>query len=413
MAETQYKMVKAKNGNWKSKDYSQPIPNDDATKSAAGTTTSVKIADPSSLFNQLGAGGGNAKGAMGPPLILRYPLENQDYYKAAIKFALYSVNPYDIDAQAAKNIIDTPFMVKVGGGKKVTENAATEAKTAEADAPATENYGAMSPEDMASDVQGKEQQEASFTGTNIDLSLDPTPLNKNIILYFPPGVQLNDAVVYDTNTNLGPGGATALAAIRNGQSLAGSVGTGVMEGIANLFSLLKGDIMNQEAAQVAATRAFNKMPSGGVQNMTRIALQKMINPNTRTMFQGVPIREFAFTFRMVATSASEAREIEKIVKEFRTELYPEAVQAGGLPVGFKFPNLFKINFMYNGTTNKAMPQPLLCYLRSVQTSYNPGNMVFHADGQPTEIDLSLSFAEFRALTKQDILKGSSASGGPH
>jgi hypothetical protein len=412
MAEQQYKMVKAKNGNWKSKDYSQPIPSDGDAPSAAGTTTSVKIADPSSLFNQLGTNGGNTKGAMGPPLVLRYPLENQDYYKAAIKFALYSVNPYDIDAQAAKNIIDAPFLVNTFAGKKVTENASDQSRlAAEAD-----NDGAIGYEGqdlIPSDVKGKEQQEASFTGTNIDLSLDPTALNKNIILYFPPGVQLNDAVVYDTNTNLGPGGATALAALRNGESLAGSVGTGVMEGIANLFSLLKGDIMNQEAAQVAATRAFNKMPSGGVQNMTRIALQKMINPNTRTMFQGVPIREFAFTFRMVATSASEAREIEKIIKEFRTELYPEAVQAGGLPVGYKFPNLFKINFMYNGTTNKAMPQPLLCYLRSVQTSYNPGNMVFHADGQPTEIDLSLSFAEFRALTKQDILKGSSASGGPH
>ena len=72
MAEQQYKMVKAKNGNWKSKDYSQPIPSDGDAPSAAGTTTSVKIADPSSLFNQLGTNGGNAKGAMGPPLVLRF-----------------------------------------------------------------------------------------------------------------------------------------------------------------------------------------------------------------------------------------------------------------------------------------------------------------------------------------------------
>ena len=116
---------------------------------------------------------------------------------------------------------------------------------------------------------------------------------------------------------------------------------------------------------------------------------------------------------MIATSKSEAKEVEAIVKRFRTELYPEAIEIGGLPLGFKFPNLFKINFMYNGVVNKNMPQPLMCYLRSVQTTYNQGNMVFHEDGQPTELDLTLSFAEFRALTRKDILQGSDASGGPH
>ena len=63
-----------------------------------------------------------------------------------------------------------------------------------------------------------------------------------------------------------------------------------------------------------------------------------------------------------------------------------------------------------------MPQPLLCYLRDVTTSYNPGSMSFHADGSPTEIDMSVNFQEFRGLTKQDIESGSDGStqyGGPH
>jgi len=32
-------------------------------------------------------------------------------------------------------------------------------------------------------------------------------------------------------------------------------------------------------------------------------------------------------------------------------------------------------------------------------------MTFHEDGHPTEVDLTLVFQEYRALSKQDIQKG--------
>ena len=40
-------------------------------------------------------------------MVLQYPYENQDYYMASIKFSLYSIDPYKIDAEAAKSIVDT------------------------------------------------------------------------------------------------------------------------------------------------------------------------------------------------------------------------------------------------------------------------------------------------------------------
>ena len=67
--------------------------------------------------------------------------------------------------------------------------------------------------------------------------------------------------------------------------------------------------------------------------------------------------------------------------------------------------------MYNDRVNRNLPQPLMCYLRNVSTTYNQGSMVFHEDGQPTEVDLTLSFTEFRALTRQDIIYGSEATPG--
>ncbi len=354
-------------------------------------------------------------------MVLQYPYENQDYYMAAIKFSLYKIDPYEIDAEAAKNIIDTPYLTKsVNVESKITKSSIQDTKSAgdgnikisnSYDDQAT--YGNFDP-GLIAEIKARESAETKNTATNRDLSLAPKALNQHISLYFPPNVQSEDTVAYDNAAQLGTGGATTLAALRNGGGILSSVSKGVMEGVSDLFGLLKGDILTQEAAQVAATRAFNKLPAGGIQNASRVALQKILNPNTRSMFQGVPIREFTFVFKLVATSASEAEEIRKIVRKFRSEMYPEAIQFSGFPVGYKFPSMFKIQYMYNNQLNTKLPQPLMCYLRNVSTTYNGASMVFHSDGNPTEIDLSLSFTEFRALTKQDILEGSKATNvGPH
>lgn len=391
----------------------------DAPTDDRPTVTSVKINKPTETV---------ATPASAKALNLKYPLENQDYYKAGIRFSLYEINPYTIDKEAASQIADMPFLFKSKNvEKKGQDSKSKDAKQAGSDAP---NIGKVDPglssavraqaaaaspfERQSQEIaaqRAKAEQEA--TATNRDLSLNPTDLNQHVTLYFPPNVANVDAVTY-SNANLGPGGATALAASRNQGSLIGSVAKGVTEGVTDLFNLLKGDLASAEAAQVAATRAFNKLPSGGIQNFTRVALQKIINPNTRSMFEGPTIRKFTFVFKLIATSSKEATEIQDIIKKFRSEMYPEAIEIGGLPIGFNFPKMFKIQYLYNGVRNTKLPQPLMCYLENATTTYNSSNMVFHADGQPTEVDLSLTFTEFRALTKKDILEGSVATNvGPH
>ena len=365
-----------------------------------------------------------AQGTSTKALNLKYPLENQDYYKAGISFSLFSIDPYTIDKEAASQIADMPFLFKSKNvEKKGQGSTSTDAKEAGSGAPniARVNQFEQSRNNVAGnsnpfELQARAQRakaEQDATATNRDLSLNPKDLHQHITLYFPPNIANVDAVTY-SNANLGPSGATALAASRNQSSLVGSVAKGVTEGVADLFNLLKGDVLSQEAAQIAATRAFNKLPSGGIQNFTRVALQKIINPNTRSMFEGPTIRKFTFVFKMIATSSKEASEIQEIIKKFRSEMYPEAIEIGGLPIGFNFPKMFKIQYLYNGVRNNKLPQPLMCYLENATTTYNGSSMVFHADGQPTEVDLSLTFTEFRALTKKDILEGSAATNvGPH
>ena len=44
-----------------------------------------------------------------------------------------------------------------------------------------------------------------------------------------------------------------------------------------------------------------------------------------------------------------------------------------------------------------------CYLRTISTVYNPTTPVLHPDGSPTEVDLNLSFTEYKPLSRYDIM----------
>ena len=55
--------------------------------------------------------------------------------------------------------------------------------------------------------------------------------------------------------------------------------------------------------------------------------------------------------------------------------------------------------------NKNIPKILPCYLRSISHTINPTGGSFRNDGKANEIDLTLSFVEYRAIEQQDIQEG--------
>ena len=53
-----------------------------------------------------------------------------------------------------------------------------------------------------------------------------------------------------------------------------------------------------------------------------------------------------------------------------------------------------------------------CYLAGVSVNVNPDGNSFYLDGQPTAIELSLSFSESKQLTRGDLYNKSTGSGDP-
>ena len=219
-----------------------------------------------------------------------------------------------------------------------------------------------------------------------------------ISLYLPAGLSFNDGVSYD-NVNIGLTGTATEKLTKDGVGSA----LGVFTDLASNLGEGTGSTVGKLAiARVASQNNFGESIGGAVSG----ALRVKENPQTRVLFGSVPIRTFEFSFQFLPSSLLEAETIIKIIKTFRTELYPEGIaEIGGTYNGYNYPDVFKIKFLYDNKEIEDAPKLLDCYLQGVQTNYNPSQMAFFKDGKFSEITMALSFTETRTLFRQDIVNG--------
>lgn len=197
-----------------------------------------------------------------------------------------------------------------------------------------------------------------------------------IYLYLPPGFSVPDGASY------------------------GSVDLGVIGGIDQ-----KGATNNQftadekkDLADEATGKVLGELGAASIFTKDKIKKGKALNPNTALQFDNVAVRSFNFTFKLVAESAKEANSALLIENMFRRALYPEIKNR----LYLEYPPTFKIKFYHNGKENIFMPQIHESFLANMSTTYNASSNMYHADGSPSEIDISLTFTETKALTREDL-----------
>ena len=403
-------------------------------------------------------------GPCGPSNVLSYPLENQEQYKAKINFTILQViAPVSIGGEGGEHILKANASIKAA---KEADRASREAKNASRTklkqsktAPESTGGGswfppmlvAKSKKDLINESNELSRQSeklsnqsvqharngaeslkdaytafvdsSKFSDRTVDRRKDDEGNDEpSIQLYLPVAFQQNDSFSIP-GTELGLLGAGTLAGMNQGSGLIKSTMDQFSQGLGSIFDMAK-DKLDPSHAAVVTARLANKLAPSEVAAAFSLAAGVTVNPNVRSIFKGVNLREYAFQFKFLPKSQKEAEVVEKIINKFRTYSYPEVIEMGPVAAGYKYPDLFRIavyvehddeiiGFDYEGneytetvTRRKRVGNRIKdCYLRSVSTNYNASSMAFHPDGRPVEIDLALNFVEEETISRRDVERG--------
>lgn len=330
-----------------------------------------------------------------PGGILEYPLENRAAYKARITFSAYTVQPLN---KSMANLTQLSFPKDwsskgglfgrlTGVGDVYAED---EKKQAE-----QQKQGEQMVEEIA------DKASAAYAG---DWNMSPNSAVPRIHLYTPVAFNVVDNVAYDNTVKMGSIGAGIMEGMAADGTMMQNLMQGISSGLADPFKLLKAD--DATLARLGAVRIAALAKNQKLSAAFTLGTQTAVNPHIRTVFQNVNAREFSFQFKFIPTSPAEANTIVDIIKTFRMIMYPDTILGAknSYALGYRLPDVFDIKFTYGGKAAKISKLEK-CYLRSVNTNYNPTQPIFYDDGTPSEIDMTLSFLEYRALNKRDIMEG--------
>ena len=164
-----------------------------------------------------------------------------------------------------------------------------------------------------------------------------------------------------------------------------------------------------EMGSALYTQAMSKL-AGGVFGVeldadTVLARQggRVLNPNAEMLFQGPVIRDFAFSFLMIARSQKEGDEIRKILRFLKLGMAPKYRTTTYL----KAPDVFTLEYK-NGkgkddllrTVNQFNPGGLA--LTTMNVDYAPnGYWSAYRDSQPVILKMDLNFTELRPIYEGD------------
>lgn len=327
--------------------------------------------------------------------LLRYPIDDLEKHYGKISFRIYDEDEAraDVGKQLGKL---TNAIVKETGDADIT------ARQAIATPAANFLKGLGSDFIKRMNASGTSISQDASRYTQRDENLPIKQSAGGVTLYLPQSIQIQDAAAYE-NMDLGRIGATVEQSLLGGGGAIQAIAKEAAGQVGDIVSLIKGGAMSGGVAAIAAQSITPTAASGAIASATGVTT----NPNTRALFKSVPLRQFAFSFELIPSSAEEARVCKEIVKWFRTELYPEALAiASGVNYGYKFPNRFRIRMTYR---DKASPDGsfngikfLPVYLQSFNATYNTAGQALHADGNFQSVNISMNFMESRALNRQDI-----------
>ena len=137
------------------------------------------------------------------------------------------------------------------------------------------------------------------------------------------------------------------------------------------------------------------------------------NPNTELLYEGTQLRNHSYTFRMIAQSETEARNIDEIAMTFKQATAPKGNKAQFLDAQVRnfigIPDVCRVSFHLGGNTSEEhpyLPRFKTSAITNVNVDYiTEGQYATYTDGRPIGLTLSVSFKELKLLFADEIGPG--------
>ena len=230
-----------------------------------------------------------------------------------------------------------------------------------------------------------------------------TRITDSIALYLPGQVTDSTAAQYeDLQTGLVGkflGDAAGLAKAYNqsdyeavGQRVGGAAKAFIIEAGRRLLATAAEGLLGAEGAVQGVNKLFGQAD----------------NPFVEVLFTAMSIRKFTYNFNFAPRNEAETIEIQQIIQLLRYHMAPELQTQNGRYL--TLPSTFDIHYMYKANNGQSYENDYYtrlstCVLESCNVNYTPNGVKSFADGAPTQITMSLTFAETEALTKEKIQQG--------
>lgn len=151
-------------------------------------------------------------------------------------------------------------------------------------------------------------------------------------------------------------------------------------------------------AQLAAAELSAKNINIDADQLLARTTGNIINPNAELLFQGVTLREFGFSYKLVARSADEGANIRRIIKFFKDGMVPRIVLGNSL---LGTPHIFALQYKTNND-NKSVNKFKDMALVRFTADYAPdGFWTAYEDSHPVAIQIKFEFSELQPIYDVD------------
>lgn len=126
------------------------------------------------------------------------------------------------------------------------------------------------------------------------------------------------------------------------------------------------------------------------------------NPHLTTIFEGVALKTYQFTWKLSPKSESEARMMNSMIDYVKAFMHPEIIEGG---FALDYPYLATVEFV-TGSSSANLPNVSDSFITGLSiNSMGGGTPAFYRDGNPVIIEISMTFQEIDIKTRGNFAAG--------